>query len=576
MGRPSPTFRTRVRRRRRESFLTLGLALKNRNIRRLEVVWGLAIAAEWAHFVALGVFAYDHGGTELVGVAGFVRLLPAGLVAPFASSLGDRVRREWLLLFLLVIEAAALVGSGAAAAAGGRVGVLILAAVVGMTSTLVRPMFQSILPSLARTAPELVASNAASSAFEGFGVFVGPLVAGAALLVVGAGGVFVVAGASLLVAAAILVRVEVPRQPELPVNARGNPSGAAADREKGPVRSALAGFELLARDSELRLLVALACAPSFVRGCLSVLVVVAAFGTLHAGSPGVGYLNAGLGLGGLIGAFGATTLSPKRLAVSFGFALTFWGAPISVLSALSWLAPAILCLVIVGAANSVEDVAVITLLQRGTPDDMLASLLGTLWGLVMVAVALGSIVAPAIIHALGVRPSLLIVGLILPLLTVVSARRLVHIDASFHPSEALNVIDAIPMFAPLSIAIKERLADSLLPVSVPAGETIIHSGDVGDRLYIVRSGQLAIVRDGLQITSLSQGDCVGEIALLHGVPRTASVRAQVDSTLYSLGREAFLGSITGTPAALTEAHRIAAERLAENESHRQRRNDERS
>jgi CRP-like cAMP-binding protein len=95
-------------------------------------------------------------------------------------------------------------------------------------------------------------------------------------------------------------------------------------------------------------------------------------------------------------------------------------------------------------------------------------------------------------------------------------------------------------------------------------------------LYIVRSGQLAIVKAGLEIASMSQGDCVGEIALLHGVPRTASVRAQVDSTLYSLGREAFLNSITGTPAALTEAHRIAAERLAENETPRQARNDERS
>jgi MFS family permease len=548
------------------------LALKNPNIRRLELVWGLAIAAEWAHFVALGVFAYHHGGAQFVGLAGFVRLMPAGLLAPFASSLGDRFRRDRLLLFLLVIEAAALVGSGAAAAANNRVAVLLLAAVIGMTSTVVRPMFQSILPSLARTATELVASNAASSAFEGLGVLVGPLVAGSAILIVGAGGVFVVAGAASLLAAAILLRTAVPRQADLPPSGRDSHHG----REKSPVRLTLAGFGLVARDSQLRLLVGLACAPSFVRGCLSVLVVVAAFGILHAGSPGVGYLNAGLGIGGLLGAFGATTLSTKRLAVSFGLALTFWGAPISALSALSWLGPAILCLVVVGGANSVEDVAVITLLQRGVTDELLSSLLGMLWGMVMVAVAVGSLVAPAIVNAVGIRPALLFVGLILPVLALVSARRLVRIDASFHPSPALDLIDSIPMFAPLSIVIKERLAQSLSPVSIRAGETLIHSGDTGDRLYLVRNGRLAIVRAGRQVATLCDGDCVGEIALLHRVPRTASVRAEVDTALYSLGREAFLHSITGTPAAMTEAHRVASERLAEHDELRPPPTDERS
>jgi hypothetical protein len=43
--------------------------------------------------VALGVYAYEHGGTEAVGIAGLVRLLPAAIIAPFAASLGDHFRR---------------------------------------------------------------------------------------------------------------------------------------------------------------------------------------------------------------------------------------------------------------------------------------------------------------------------------------------------------------------------------------------------------------------------------------------------------------------------------------------------
>ena len=56
----------------------LGAAIRNENVRRAELAWGASIATEWAHFVALGVFAYQQGGTSAVGLAGLVRLLPAG------------------------------------------------------------------------------------------------------------------------------------------------------------------------------------------------------------------------------------------------------------------------------------------------------------------------------------------------------------------------------------------------------------------------------------------------------------------------------------------------------------------
>src|SRR5689334_24785612 len=96
---------------------TLAAAGRNSNIRRAELAWGAAIAAEWAHFVALGVFAYEQGGTAAVGVAGLVRLLPAAAVAPFAASLGDRFRRERFLLALTLLGAGALAASAAAASA---------------------------------------------------------------------------------------------------------------------------------------------------------------------------------------------------------------------------------------------------------------------------------------------------------------------------------------------------------------------------------------------------------------------------------------------------------------------------
>ena len=103
-------------------FSALSTAARNENVRRVELAWGAAIAAEWAHFVALGVFAYEHGGASAVGIAGLVRLLPAAVIAPFAASLGDRFRRERFLLAMLVAGAAALAGSAAAAFAGSFAG----------------------------------------------------------------------------------------------------------------------------------------------------------------------------------------------------------------------------------------------------------------------------------------------------------------------------------------------------------------------------------------------------------------------------------------------------------------------
>ena len=185
--------------------------------------------------------------------------------------------------------------------------------------------------------------------------------------------------------------------------------------------------------------------------------------------PTSGYLTAAIGVGGLVGAVGAMTLEGRRLAVAFGLALVFWGLPLILIAPRPGFAAAIVLLAIVGAANSVEDVAVFTLLQRLVPDDVLTRVLGVLWGLAMGAVAIGSIAAPVLVEAIGPRAAFVVVGAILPLLALVTYRRLAEIDRAVAPAAELGLIEAVPMFAPLSIAAKERVAASLVPVSVPAG-----------------------------------------------------------------------------------------------------------
>jgi MFS family permease len=529
----------------------LATAARNDNVRRVQLAWGGAIAAEWAHFVALGVFAYEHGGTSAVGLAGLVRLLPAAGIAPLAASLGDRFRRERFLLAVSLIGAAALAGSAVAAFTGAAFLVYAFAALVGVSSTLIRPALQALLPSLAQTPEELIASNGATSTVESIGTLGGPLLAGLLVSLGDVGVVFLVGAGLLLAAAGALARVRVEGRITLT---------AAPEAETARAR-VLAGFDAIASAPRAPLIVALAVAQAFVRGCLNVLIVVAVFRVIHGSAGQVGYLTAAIGIGGLVGAFGAMTLKGKRLALPFGLALVLWGLPIALIAPRPAFAAAAVLLAIVGAANSVEDVALFTLLQRIIPDDVLTRALGAFWGIAMGAVALGSIVAPLIVEALGPRAALIAVGSILPVLTLASYRSLRELDRAVAPAPELELVDRVPMFAPLSLAAKERVAANLVPLSVEAGEVVIRAGLAGDRFYIVGEGALDIDAGGTHLAA-GAGDYFGEIALLRDVPRTATVTAVADSQLYALERDAFLAAVTGHSAAHAAGQEVAEERLA--------------
>ena len=523
----------------------------NENLRRVELAWGASIAAEWTHFVALGVFAYNAGGASAVGIAGLVRMLPAALVAPFAATLGDRFRRERFLVVVSLAGSAALGGSAAAYfVSRSELIVFALAAVVGVTSTIFRPALQATLPSLARTPQELIASNGATSTFESLGTLLGPLVAGILVSVANAGVVFLVAAAALLVAAGLLQRVQV----------EGRIQATAPEEMPRPRELLAGGFRAVVSEPMTRLLVFLTTAQSFVRGALNVLIVVGAFRVLGAGAGAVGYLTAAVGVGGLVGAFGALSLKGRQLAVPFGVSLIFWGFPIALIPAWPRVAVAFLLLAVVGAANSVEDVAVFTLLQRVIPDDVLTRVLGIVWGLAMGAIAIGSIAATGIVALVGSSAAFVVVGAILPLTTLIVWRQLVRIDREMlPPADELAIVEGVPMFAPLSIAAKEHMAARLVEVPVGVGEVVIRTGEPGDRFYMVADGALEVT-NGVHARA-RRGDFFGELALLRDIPRTATVIATTRSRLYALEREDFLAAVTGHSGVRAAGEAVVEQRL---------------
>jgi MFS family permease len=263
----------------------------------------------------------------------------------------------------------------------------------------------------------------------------------------------------------------------------------------------------------------------------------------------------------VIGAVGSSTYHGGRLARVFALSLFGWGIPIVLVAPRPELVAALVLLGIVGASNSVEDVAGFTLLQRAIRDDALSGVLGLIWGAAMGALALGSIATPVLVRELGPRTAFTLVGFLLPVLTVAGFRRMRKLDDMAAPSRQQLLVDGVPMFVPLSLAAKERLATKLVPVDVSPGTTVVRAGDVGDRFYLVDSGTVRIQLEGGERQS-GAGDYFGEIALLRDVPRTATVTAETATRLYALERADFLAAVTGHALAEAAARDVVGARLA--------------
>ena len=235
---------------------------------------------------------------------GLVRLLPAAVVAPFAASLGDRFPRERFLLAMTLVGATALGGSAAAFAADAELLVFAFAALLGLSITRSgRPSRPYCRRSRARRGADRGERRHIDDRESRH--LVGPLIAGLLVSVADAGLVFALGSGVLLLAALVLVRVRVEGRVELHAGA-----------EAGAGRALAAGFRTIMHAPRARLLIGMIVAQTFIRGCLNVLIVVAAFDVLDAGAEAVGYMTAAIGVGGLVGAIGAMALGVVGLPSS--------------------------------------------------------------------------------------------------------------------------------------------------------------------------------------------------------------------------------------------------------------------
>ena len=511
---------------------------RNPQLRRAQTAFFAAWSAEWAVTVVLAVYAYARGGATEVGVVALVRVLPAAVVAPLATQYADRWPREHVLVAVSLVRSVSIAAAAWAVLADGpAVAVYALVTLSSAAAVLFRPVHSALLPSLCDTPRELAGANVVRGALDSAATLAGPALSAVLLATGEPGRVLVIAAVASAWAALLMARVHPDAAPvELPGDA------------EGAVARSLAGLRAVRSQRDLLLLFALIGAQTFMRGAITVLSVVVAVELVGLGEPGVGTLNAALGAGAVLASAAAAFLvGTRRLGVWFGLGVVLWGGPLTVIGLVPAPATALLMLALVGAGNALIDVAAFTLIARIAPAHVLARVFGLLESVAAVTVGIGGVVTPLVIAALGLRPALVVLGLVTPVLVALTWRRLRALDdAMVRRDDELEVLRGVALLDVLPLPALETVARQLEHVVVPAGETVFEQGDPGDRFYVVVDGTATVVGDGVPITTLGPGDSFGEIALLRRVPRTATVRAVDELRLESLRGDRFVAVLTGS------------------------------
>ena len=545
-------------RRLRESLRCFRLAFANRRLGWLQSAWACCITGEQCFEIALAVFAYKEGGIAAAGTLALVRAAVSALTAPLTAGLGDRFRRQTVLVVngaVLTVVAGTI---AFAAAAGETYAVYGLSLAFAVAVPAYRPVQSALLPAVARSPEQLTASNVAVSLLEGLGGLAGPVIAG--VLLATSGTAAALSAVVVLFAATTLAATRTGGPADEP-----QPEGGA-DGGGGALHEALEGVRETVRNPGVRVLVGLYTTSMLVWGAFfQVLVVVIAIQRLDIGEGGAGLLAAVTGVGAVICAAAASSLvGRRRLAPALALGVACWALPLAVMAVTHSPAVAVIVATLIGAGVVLVDVVTFTLLQRAAPDDVLARVFGVLESAMRAALGIGAVAVPALVAATDLAVTLAIVAAVQPIALVIAWPWLRAVDSiDLVPTERITLLQSVAMFAPLPALPLERLAARLVPHEAVAGETIIHQGDGGDVVYVIAAGTVDVVHDGHHLATLGRGDVFGEIALLHDVPRTATVAANEECRLYTLQRDEFLAAVTGHAPARSGASAIVSARLAQ-------------
>lgn len=523
-------------------------ALAHRDLRLLLVSMLVSMAGSWAYNVALLAVVYERTGSlAWVGAATLGRFIPQLLFSPYAGVLAERFERIRLMVSCDLLAAAS---QGALTllvlAEGPAAPMIALAAVTALAMTPYEPAVAAVTPQIVDE-DDLAAANSIRGVIENIVQVAGPALGALLLFVAPAWSVFAVDGASYLVSALIVTRMSV----------RSRPVDVTEGGTAGPLRQMAVGLREIAHSRAVALLVALSVLASMVYGIDTVLFVGASEERLGLGPDGFGILMTGLAAGGLLAAAAVNRLAGSpRLAAVLILAMLLYCLPNIVLAVTTSPAVAVAAQVARGAGTLIVDVLAMTALQRAVAPEVTARVFGVFWALIVGAIALGALVAPPVVGLLGLDGAIVVLALAPALLSIAAYPALAQMDRASAVRTALlaprvAVLEATGLFAAAPRPVLERLAAESSEVAVSSGHALIREGDHADALYVLKSGEVAVQSGARTIATLGAGSWFGELGLLEGIPRTATVLTTEPCTLLRIDGEAFLDALTAAPLAST-------------------------
>jgi CRP/FNR family cyclic AMP-dependent transcriptional regulator len=128
-------------------------------------------------------------------------------------------------------------------------------------------------------------------------------------------------------------------------------------------------------------------------------------------------------------------------------------------------------------------------------------------------------------------------------------------------SQVMDRLEAVPLFSGCSKKELQTIARAVKDIDHPAGTVIAREGEPGIGLFVIEEGDADVTIGGRKKASLGPGDFFGEIALLDGGPRTATVTATTDVKLLGLTEWVFRGLMQEHPAIAIKTLEAMAGRL---------------
>jgi MFS family permease len=538
--------------------------LQNPALSRLLIGEFVSSIGDWLYLVALLVVVYaDTGDPVVLGIIGAARVLPYVFLSVPAGIVADRYDRRLVLLVTDIIRGAIMILIAAVVLLDmPTIVVVVLAVLATCFSAFFSPAIGAFLPSLVRDESELGPANSLWSSLDNLAFFVGPAFA-AILLAVGSLPIaFLLNALTFAVVAVVLWRLPSAMTAKKAAASAAAEGSAAPEGEAPPAPAIRLRTALAPVLRPLLGITTINIVGGFVFGGLGMLTVILAVDRYGVGEAGTGLFNSAIGIGGIVGAFVSGVLVlRRRLGPPMLAGAVLIGASVIALGLVppGLFALALIAMALASAGSLLIDIVSTTLFQRIVPDAIRGRTLGIMETAYVFAYAAGSLLVPIVaardpLPALTASGVAMVVGGFLAVLLL--GRYAIQAPAI---DDDRRLLADVELFAGLPPGALETAMRAATVVPMEAGQVVIRQGDPADRFYVIAEGEVEVTQtppgggEASVLRRMGRGQFFGEIGLLSGVPRTATVTAITAGRLVALEAAPFL-ALVGTGSGLT--HRL--------------------